>query len=134
MYRLLKVFLLIESIAIISLLSIYSTSGLLKESQVDIDSSKEIERSSDLLGETSLLHGTETAATGGTLSSLVEIEITLQTPTALDFAFKNAGKVLLLEAGGPFFTLANLFENGACIYEIQLGSTNSLNTRTNSQA
>ena len=87
-----------------------------------------------------MLHGAETAATGGTLSSLLEIEITLQLPTVLDFAFKNAGKVLpgkpvlLKEAGGPFFTLAILFENGACIYEIKLGSTNSLNTRTNSQA
>jgi hypothetical protein len=140
MYRLLKVFLLIESIAVISLLSIYSISGLLKESQVDIDSSKEIEKSSDLLGETSMQQGTETAAAIETFSSLLGLEITLQAPPVLDFAFKDAGEVfpekpaLLLETGGPFFTLAILFENGAYIYKIRLGSTNSLNVRTNSPA
>ena len=43
MYSLLLVFLSIESTAAISLLSKYSTSGLFKESQVDIVSSIETE-------------------------------------------------------------------------------------------
>lgn len=48
-----------EPIAETSWLSIYSTSGLLKESQVDIVSSKETDDSpSDLLGENSILHCT----------------------------------------------------------------------------
>ena len=46
-----------ESIAVTSWLSIYSTSGLLKESQVDIVSSIETDTPSDLQGENSMLHG-----------------------------------------------------------------------------
>lgn len=122
MYRLLKVFLLIESIAGISLLSIYSTSGLLKESQVDIDSFKETDRPSDLLGETSMLYGVEIAATAGKIPSFRGTEVTLQASIVLDFTFEGAGKepVLVFEAGGPFLTLAILFEHGACTYKILL--------------
>ncbi|KAK6138993.1 hypothetical protein DH2020_027263 [Rehmannia glutinosa] len=45
-----------ESTAAISLLSMYSTSGLFNESQVDIDSSMEIEKKYDLSGDTFSLH------------------------------------------------------------------------------
>lgn len=78
MLRLLKVFLSIESTVEISVLSIYSMSGLLKEWQEDIDSSIETDIPSDLLGETSILieTGTMTVATVGGSSFLCGLEKT----------------------------------------------------------
>lgn len=67
-WRLLNVFLSIESTAGTSLLSMYSTCGLLKESQVDIDSSIETETPSDSLGEKSMLHGAERVGRVGATS------------------------------------------------------------------
>lgn len=59
-----------ESTAEISLLSTYSISGLLKESQEDIVSSIETDIPSDLPGDTSMLleTGTATVATVGTIT------------------------------------------------------------------
>jgi len=66
MLRLLNVFLSIESTAATSLLSTYSTSGLLNESQEDIDSSIETDIASDVVGETSSTGGgTVTLTTSG---------------------------------------------------------------------
>lgn len=100
----------------------YSTSGLLKESQVDIVSSREIEIPSDLLGETSMLHGTGSTAIPGTASSLLGTEVTLHVATAFGFAFKDGGKLfpeisVLMVQAGPFFTLAILFELVAFTYK-----------------
>lgn len=116
-----------------SLLSKYSTSGLLKESQTDIDSSIETEFASDLLGETSMLQETETAAAmlGAlvlTFSSLLGKDVTLQgTGTVvLVFPFEDAGKkfpemlVLALLAAGAFLALASLVEQGTFRHEILL--------------
>lgn len=116
----LNVFLLIELTAETSLLSTYSTSGLLKESQVDIVSSKETEKSSDLLGDISILHGAGagTAAMAGTASSLLEREVTLEGTLKLGLTFEDVGKLfveiptLLVQARGPFFTLAILVVHG----------------------
>lgn len=112
MKRLLNVFLLIESIAGTSLLSMYSTSGLLKESQVDMVSSKETESPSDLLGETSMLHGAGMAAVLGTVSSLLGKDVTLlQGTSALDLTLEDAAKflpenpIIPVLAGGPFFAM-----------------------------
>ena len=112
MKRLLNVFLLIESTAGTSLLSMYSTSGLLKESQVDMVSSKETESPSDLLGETSMLHGAGMAAVLGTVSSLLGKDVTLlQGTSALDLTLEDATKflpenpIIPVLAGGPFFAM-----------------------------
>lgn len=69
MKSLLDVFFSIESTAGTSLLSKYSTSGLFKESHVDIDSSIDTESPSDSVGEKSMLQetvivGTEAAIVG----------------------------------------------------------------------
>jgi hypothetical protein len=116
MKRLLNVFLLIESTAGTSLLSIYSTSGLLKESHVDMVSSKETESPSDLLGETSMLHGAGMAAVLGTVSSLLlGKDVTLlQGTSALDLTLEDAAKflpenpIIPVLAGGPFFAMETL--------------------------
>lgn len=104
----------------------YSTSGLLKESQLDIVSSIETEFPSDLLGETSMLHGPGKAKELGTASSLLGAGATFGRTTALGLTLKDAGRLLAetpllpLQAGGPFFTLAILFVQGTFRYEIQL--------------
>lgn len=118
-----------------SLLSKYSTSGLLKESQTDIDSSIETEFASDLLGETSMLQETETETAAAmlgalvlTFSSLLGKDVTLQgTGTVvLVFPFEDAGKkfpemlVLALLAAGAFLALASLVEQGTFRHEILL--------------
>lgn len=137
MWRWLNVLRSIESIAWPSLLSIYSTSGLLKESQVDIVSSIETESPSDLLGESSMLQGTGmatepssllwTAVNFGKTSSLVWIEVTFGRTTAVDLTLKDADRLLpeipllLVLAGDPFFTLAILLAHGTFRYEIHSG-------------
>jgi hypothetical protein len=90
----------------------YSTSGLLKESQVDMVSSKETESPSDLLGETSMLHGAGMAAVVGTVSSLLGKDvILLQGISPVDLTFEDAAKLLIenpmlpVQAGGPFFAM-----------------------------
>lgn len=51
MQSMLHAFRAMDSTAAISLLSMYSTSGLFKESQVDMDSSMETDNESDIAGE-----------------------------------------------------------------------------------
>lgn len=121
MQRLLNVFLSMESTGGTSLLSTYSTSGLLNESQVDIVSSNEAETPSDLVGDMSILEGAGTAVKLGTVSLLLKREvILLGTATSLDWMFKEAGKLsveslaLLVQS---FFTLAILVTHGTFISE-----------------
>lgn len=110
MFRLLNVFLSMESRAETSLLSIYSISGLLKESQEDIVSSKETEIPSDLLGEVSML--VERVTVAGAAPSLCEREGALGKTSALDLTFDKAGNLfpeiaeLVVHAGKFFFVLA----------------------------
>lgn len=115
MLRLLNVFLSIESTAATSMLSTYSMSGLLKESQEDIDSSIETDIASDLLGETSTTGaGTVTVATGGGASSLTGKELAfgkIAAPVGLTFA--NVGLLFPEHAGTTsFLVLANLAAHG----------------------
>ena len=92
MQRLLLVFLSTESTAGTSLLSTYSTSGLLKESQVDIVSSMETEAPSDLVGETAIL--LEIA-----MASVLEKVVTLLgTTTLVVLTSSNVGVFLVLTA------------------------------------
>lgn len=136
-------FLSIESSGGTSLLSKYSTSGLLKESQTDVDSSIETEFASDLLGETSMLQETGTAAAMAgalvfTFSSLLGKDVTLQGTgtTVLVFPFEGAGKkfpemlVLALLAAGAFLALASLVEHGTFRHEILLMKTSKRSIMT----
>lgn len=95
MHRLILVFLSTESTAGTSLLSMYSTSGLLKESHVDIVSSKETETPSDLVGETSILLETVVAA-------FLENAVTLLGATTLGVLF-----VLTWSRAGTLFVLTS---------------------------
>jgi len=119
MLRLLNVFLSIESTAATSLLSTYSMSGLLNESQEDIDSSIETDIASDLLGETSSTGGgtaTETTSGGGGggASFLRARELALGKTIALvGLTFASVG-LLLPEQGRTtsFFVFASLAAHG----------------------
>jgi len=117
MLRLLNVFLSIESTAATSLLSTYSTSGLLNESQEDIDSSIETDIASDVVGETSSTGGgtvTLTTSGGGGAWFLTGRELALGKTTALvGLPFANVG-LLLPEEGGTtsFFVFASLAAHG----------------------
>lgn len=119
MLRLLNVFLSIESTAATSLLSTYSMSGLLKESQEDIDSSVETDIVSDLLGETSTTGaGTVTVATGGGgvggASFFTGKELAFGKIAALvGLTFANVGLLFPEHAGTTsFLVLANLAAHG----------------------
>lgn len=118
----LNVFLSIESGAGTSLLSMYSTSGLLKDSQVEIVSSTERECSSDLLGETAMLHCAGRAVTVETgirnVSSALRAGGFLLGTTTLDFTLEDRGKPLLeiaevlFEVEDNFLALAILVTYG----------------------
>ena len=116
-----------ESIAVTSWLSIYSTSGLLKESQVDIVSSIETDTPSDLLGENSMLHGgggiLKILGEGNTtsfplgkdatnLGSKIELGLTL-------VEGKTCPEKPTLLAGCVFLDLGILFEHGTFKFEIE---------------
>lgn len=109
MYRLLNVFWLMKSKVGTSFLSTYSTSELLKESQVDIFSPNKTETQSDLLGDMSMLHGAGTTIMLGTISSLLGRKVIILETAALDCTFKGA---LLVVGGRSFFTLAILVTEG----------------------
>lgn len=106
MLRLQKVFLSIESTAGISVLSTYSISGLLKESQDDIVSSIETDIPSDLPGDKDksmlLETGTLKFATNGTTSFLslndevvlVVVIVALGKTTEADLTFEKVGFLL----------------------------------------
>lgn len=119
MLRLLNVFLSIESTAATSLLSTYSMSGLLNESQEDIDSSMETDIASDLQGEASSTGGgtvtVTTSGGGGGASFLGGRELALGKTTALvGLTFGSVG-LLLPEKGGTttsFFVFASLAAHG----------------------
>lgn len=116
MFKLLNVFLSIESRAETSLLSIYSISGLLKESQVDIVSSKETDISFDLLGEVSMLP--ERVTVGAAASSGCGKDGAFGKTSALDLIFDKTGSLfpeiaeLLVDAGKFFFVLTILVAHG----------------------
>jgi hypothetical protein len=80
MLSLLDVFLSIDSIAAMSLLSIYSTSGLFIESQVDIVSSIETDNPSDLDGDMSILLWTEGTMILDTVASFLVTDVLLLKP------------------------------------------------------
>lgn len=94
MNRLLNAFLSKESIPETLPLSMYSTSGLLKDSQLDTVSSIDTEWSSDLAGvkvtTVLLLHWLRTA---GTTSPILQNDAFLLCTTPLDFELKNRDKV-----------------------------------------
>lgn len=121
MQRLLLVFLSTESTAGTSVLSKYSTSGLLNESQVDIVSSKETETPSDLEGETSI--ELETA-----VASVLEKAVTLL--GAIAFVVSTSSNVVVLVvvklvlrvlAGELFLALTALVAQGTCKFVIPFG-------------
>lgn len=71
-----------------------------------------------------MLHGAGTAAILETVSPLPGREVALQETTVLVLTFKDVGKLfpedpvlLLVQAGGPLFTLAILAEQGTFIYK-----------------
>lgn len=110
-------FLSMDSTAARSLLSTYSTSGLFKESQVDIDSSIDTEKESDLSGDIfKLLHETAATALGMATSLLVEDE---DLPTGTAFCFTGGRntpvKLAFVETEGPFFMLTILVVHGTYI-------------------
>lgn len=96
----------------------YSTSGLLKESQVDIVSSMETDTPSDLLGENSMLHG----GWGGKTTSFPrgKVVTTLGGKTELGFTVVEGKtcpeKPTLLAGCCVFLALGNLFEH--CTFKI----------------
>lgn len=109
MQSLLDVFLSMESTAVISLLSMYSTSGLFKESQVDIDSSIEIERLTDWSGETFIVHGAGATLILESTALLFEKAVFLLETTTLGFTLEQGRvgteKLAFVEAEDPFLTL-----------------------------
>lgn len=126
MLRLVKVFLWIESTAEISVLSRYSTSGLLIESQEDTVSSIETDIPSDLLGETSMVLGTSTvivvttvgAATAEASFLSVKQVTLLGKITSVDLTFCEEGnlfpiaeEVVHAGKGASFLVLATLVEH-----------------------
>ncbi len=124
MWRLLKVFLSIESITGSSLLSRYSTSGLLKESQVDIVSSIETEASSfDLEGERLMLQRAGKIVLIGAALILGKTVI-FGRRSELGFTFNDEGRAFPTEpvfktvVGCAFFIFAILFELGTLKYGI----------------
>ena len=72
------------------------------------------------------MHGAQTAPTREIVSSLLGIEITVQTPIAQDFTIKDASEVSLVKtrtaarSRGSRFTSATLFQNGASFPKTQL--------------
>lgn len=98
----------------------YSTSGLLKESQVDIVSSIETETPSDLLGENSMLHsggGIVEILGGGTTTSfpLGKDVTTLGGKTELGLTFvegRTCPEKPTLLTGCVFLAFKILFEHG----------------------
>lgn len=111
-------FLSMDSTAARSLLSTYSTSGLFKESQVDMDSSIETEKESDLSGDIlKLLHETEAATALGMATSLLVEDEDLPAGTAFCFTGgrKTPVKLALVETEGPFFMLTILVVHGTYI-------------------
>lgn len=120
MQSMFEAFLSMESTAAISPLSTYSTSGLFKESQVDIDSSIETENESDLSGDTSMLHEMRAATVLGIATSLFGKNVDLPTATVLCFTEVVAGrrapeKLGFVEAEDPFFMLTILVVHGTYI-------------------
>ena len=115
MQSLVDAFFSMESTAVISLLSRYSTSGLFKESQVDIDSSIETESPSDCVGDTSMLQGTGPAIAG----RIASVNALLLQATMFGFIKEEAGRVaaempalLILLVGAPFLMLTILAVRG----------------------
>lgn len=111
MLRMFSVFLPIESTAETSLLSIYSISGLLNESEseVDIVSSIETDNPSDLLGETFMMLERAT-------SDFCGAEATLGKSMAFGFESKllGTGTVKAESVGGA---------SSLCVNELALGKT-----------
>lgn len=99
--------------------SIYSTSGLLKESDVDMVSSMETEIPSDRLGETSELQGAGRAITAERVPSLLRRDFSLRGKTRVGFTFKEEDDVFPVTSTlrgfleGPFFALEILVALGA---------------------
>lgn len=94
-------------------------SGLLKESQEDIDSSIETDIASDVLGEASSTGGgtvtvTTSGGGGGGAWFLAGRELALGKTTALvGLTFANAGLLLPEQSGtGSFFVFASLAAHG----------------------
>lgn len=120
MFKLLNVFLSIESRAETSVLSMYSISGLLKESQVDNVSSKETDISSNLLIVSLMLETTETRT--GPASSLCGKEGGWA-KTGLESTFDKVGILfpatddLLVHVGVFFFVLGPLIAQ--CTYQYE---------------
>ncbi|KAF5208450.1 hypothetical protein FRX31_001963 [Thalictrum thalictroides] len=113
MWKLLFAFLSIEATAEASALSMYSISGLLSESQVDIVSSKETEHAPDWLREISMLQDPRRGVTVG--ASLVHIGrlLSFLETGVPDFIAEDAGTefcrndVLLVQAESPLVHLCH---------------------------
>lgn len=119
-------FLSIESSAS-SVLSMYSTSGLFKESQVDIDSSIEREHESDLSGDTFMLYETGAAIGLDSTTSLFGKDVALPIATMLCFTEEVGGRVApekfaFVEVEDPFLMLTIFVEHGT--YRIQISPSN----------